>query len=136
MGAHLTGMPLNFQLTSRNATLLKKTQTAETYKLFALNTTPPKPGLQYDAAGTSIEVEVWDVPLANFGAIVAEVPAPLGIGNLKLKDGTWVKGFICEAYAIQDAIDISHFGGWRAYIQSLNQTAQSVVNKNVGEVSI
>jgi len=116
MGAHLTGMPLNFQMTSRNATLLKKTQTAETYKLFALkNTTPPKPGLQYDAAGTSIEVEVWDVPLANF---------------------TWVKGFICEAYAIQDATDISHFGGWRAYIQSLNQTAQSVVNKNVGEVSI
>ncbi|MGM7342958.1 allophanate hydrolase-related protein, partial [Acinetobacter baumannii] len=137
VGAHLTGMPLNFQLTSRNATLLKKTQTAETYKLFALkNTSPPKPGLQCDAAGTSIEVEVWDVPLANFGAIVAEVPAPLGIGNLKLKDGTWVKGFICEAYAIQDATDISHFGGWRAYIQSLNQTAQSVVSKNVGEVSI
>ncbi|MFH3574564.1 hypothetical protein WAI05_19665, partial [Acinetobacter baumannii] len=53
-----------------------------------------------------------------------------------LKDGTWVKGFICEAYAIQDATDISHFGGWRAYIQSLNQTAQSVVSKNVGEVSI
>ncbi|MGQ1608117.1 allophanate hydrolase [Acinetobacter baumannii] len=137
VGAHLTGMPLNFQLTSRNATLLKKTQTTDAYKLFALkNTTPPKPGLQCDAAGTSIEVEVWDVPLANFGAIVAEVPAPLGIGNLKLKDGTWVKGFICEAYAIQDAIDISHFGGWRAYIQSLNQTAQSVVSKNVGEVSI
>jgi len=137
VGAHLTGMPLNFQLTTRNATLLKKTQTADAYKLFALkNTTPPKPGLQCDVTGTSIDVEVWDVPLANFGAIVAEVPAPLGIGNLKLKDGTWVKGFICEAYAIQDATDISHFGGWRAYIQSLNQTAQSVVSKNVGEVSI
>ena len=64
---------------------------------------------------------------------MAEVPAPLGIGNLKLKDGTWVKGFICEAYAIQDATDISHFGGWRAYIQSLNQTAQSVVSKMLGK---
>ena len=64
---------------------------------------------------------------------MAEVPAPLGIGNLKLKDGTWVKGFICEAYAIQDATDISHFEGWRAYIQSLNQTAQSVVSKMLGK---
>ncbi|MFW1981547.1 allophanate hydrolase-related protein, partial [Acinetobacter baumannii] len=80
VGAHLTGMPLNFQLNSRNATLLKKTQTADAYKLFALkNTTPPKPGLQCDAAGTSLEVEVWDVPLANFGAIVDYLPEQIGI---------------------------------------------------------
>ncbi len=121
VGAHLTAMPLNFQLTTRAGTLLKKTKTASSYKLFALkNTIPPKPGLQFDTQGQSIEVEVWDIPLANFGAIVAEVPAPLGIGNVQLEDGTWVKGFICEAYAINEATDISHFGGWRAYIQSLN----------------
>jgi len=120
VGAHLTGMPLNFQLTTRLGTLVKKTHTAKSYKLFALkNTTPPKPGLQFDYDGQSIEVEVWDIPLANFGAIVAEIPAPLGIGNLQLEDGTWVKGFICEGYVISEAIDISHFGGWRSYIQSL-----------------
>lgn len=76
---------------------------------------------------------MWDVPLANFGAIVAEVPAPLGIGNLKLKDGTWVKGFICEAYAIQDATDISHFGGWRAYIQSPIKPLKVLLVKMLGK---
>ncbi|WP_130802169.1 allophanate hydrolase [Acinetobacter ihumii] len=126
VGAHLTGMPLNFQLTTRDAVLLKKTQTAPNYQLFALsNTTPPKPGLQYCEQGQAIEVEVWEVPMALFGKIVAEVPAPLGIGNIQLADGTWVKGFICEGYAIQSAKDISHFGGWRAYIQSLQNQSTS-----------
>ncbi|WP_335969495.1 allophanate hydrolase [Acinetobacter bereziniae] len=137
VGAHLSGMPLNFQLTTRQATLLAKTQTAKSYKLFALkNTVPPKPGLQFDIDGTAIEVEVWEIPLANFGAIVAEVPAPLGIGNLQLEDGTWVKGFICEAYAIQEAVDISHFGGWRAYIKSLNLSNTKFNCENVGGVSV
>ncbi|MDQ9011494.1 allophanate hydrolase [Acinetobacter gerneri] len=123
VGAHLTKMPLNFQLTTRLGTLIKKTKSAANYKLYALkNTAPPKPGLQCDAQGQSIELEVWEIPLANFGAIVAEVPAPLGIGNVQLEDGSWVKGFICENYAINEAIDISHFGGWRSYIQSLNNS--------------
>lgn len=125
VGAHLTGMPLNFQLTSRCATLLKQTETAAHYQLFALaNTQPAKPGLAYTQHGQSIQVEVWDVPMARFGEIVAEVPAPLGIGNVQLADGTWVKGFICEGYALEHATNISQFGGWRAYIQQLSQ-AQS-----------
>lgn len=137
VGAHLSGMPLNFQLTTRQATLLAKTRTAKSYKLFALkNTVPPKPGLQFDVDGTAIEVEVWEIPLANFGAIVAEVPSPLGIGNLQLEDGTWVKGFICEAYAIQEAVDISHFGGWRAYIKSLSPSNTKFNCENVGGVSV
>ncbi|NUF64222.1 allophanate hydrolase [Acinetobacter bereziniae] len=137
VGAHLSAMPLNFQLTTRQATLLAKTRTAKSYKLFALkNTVPPKPGLQFDIHGTAIEVEVWEIPLANFGAIVAEVPSPLGIGNLQLEDGTWVKGFICEAYAIQEAVDISHFGGWRAYIKSLNPSNTKFNCENVGGVSV
>lgn len=120
VGAHLTGMPLNFQLTTRQGRLLKKTKTAEKYQLFALkNTSPPKPGLQFNDQGQAIEVEVWEIPIAHFGAIVAEVPTPLGIGNIQLEDGLWVKGFICEAYALADATEISQFGGWRAYIQSL-----------------
>jgi allophanate hydrolase len=121
VGAHLTDMPLNFQLASRGASLIKRTETSKNYQLFALkNTHPAKPGLAVAAKGESIEVEVWDIPLARFGEIVAEVPAPLGIGNVQLIDGTWVKGFICEGYALMDATNITHFGGWRAYIKSLD----------------
>lgn len=137
VGAHLTGMPLNFQLTTRGGTLRKKTLSAAHYQLFALkNTYPPKPALQYiQQDGQKIELEVWDIPLATFGEIVAEVPAPLGIGNVLLQDGTWVKGFICENYALTEAINISHFGGWRAYIQSLQTTQHRAQDHSMGEVS-
>lgn len=137
VGAHLTGMPLNFQLTTRGGTLRKKTLSAAHYQLFALkNTHPPKPALQYlQQDGQKIELEVWDIPLATFGEIVAEVPAPLGIGNVLLQDGTWVKGFICENYALTEAINISHFGGWRAYIQSLQTIQHRAQDHSMGEVS-
>lgn len=122
VGAHLTGMPLNVQLTSRDAVLVEQTLTAGDYRLYALpGTVPPKPGLVKSPGGASIIVELWDIPLARFGEFVAEIPAPLGIGNLTLKDGRSVKGFICEPWAIDGALDITSFGGWRAYIASLKK---------------
>lgn len=122
VGAHLSGMPLNVQLTERHARLVESTHTAPSYRLFALpGTTPPKPGLMRVAAdeGAEIAVELWDMPLHNFGSFVALVPAPLGIGTLTLTDGRTVKGFICENAASNGATDITHFGGWRAYVESL-----------------
>ncbi|MBK4999995.1 allophanate hydrolase [Pseudomonas sp. S31] len=119
VGAHLTGMPLNFQLRNRNAVLVEQTLTAADYRLFALpGSVPPKPGLARAAEGASIIVELWDIPLARFGEFVAEIPPPLGIGNLQLADGRWVKGFICEPLALENAEDITPFGGWRAFIAS------------------
>jgi len=119
VGAHLTGMPLNVQLTTRNAVLVEQTLTADTYRLYALpGTVPPKPGLAKADSGRAIIVELWDMPLARFGEFVAEIPAPLGIGNLLLADGRSVKGFICEPWALADALDITEFGGWRAFIAS------------------
>ncbi|MFY0663494.1 MAG: allophanate hydrolase [Natronospirillum sp.] len=119
VGAHLTGMPLNSQLTERKAVLVEQTHTAHSYRLFALaNTTPPKPGLQHvtDGSGKSIIVELWDMPIEHFGSFVGLIPAPLGIGSLTLADGRTVKGFICEGWALADATDITDFGGWRAYL--------------------
>lgn len=119
VGAHLTGMPLNAQLTSRDAVLVEETRTAGDYRLYALpGTVPPKPGLARSQEGAPLIVELWDIPLARFGEFVAEIPPPLGIGNLQLEDGRWVKGFICEPYAMDGARDITGFGGWRAFIAS------------------
>lgn len=120
VGAHLTGMPLNFQLTTRQAVHVETTETSADYALYALDgTQPAKPGLARVAEhGRAIIVELWDIPSARFGEFVAEIPPPLGMGNVELADGRWVKGFICEPYALTQATDIGHFGGWRAYIQS------------------
>ena len=126
VGAHLSGMPLNSQLTERGARLVATTQTAPDYRFYALpGTVPPKPGLVRVAAGTggAIAVEVWEMPAAHYGSFVALIPAPLGIGTLTLADGASVQGFICESLATQGAQDITHLGGWRAYIASLKAPA-------------
>ncbi|MCL6245155.1 MULTISPECIES: allophanate hydrolase [Acinetobacter] len=123
VGAHLTGMPLNFQLTTRQAVHVETTTTSADYALYALpGTVPPKPGLARQESGQKIIVELWDIPKARFGEFVAEIPTPLGMGNVELADGRWVKGFICEPYGLNGAKNISEFGGWRAYIQSLQST--------------
>ncbi len=118
VGAHLDGQPLNHQLTDRGATLVECTTTSSEYRLYALQTTPPKPGLVRVAAsstaGAAIDVEVWDLGLAEFGSFVAEVPAPLAIGRVRLADGTEVSGFVCESIALDGATEITQFGGWRA----------------------
>ncbi|HEJ6926569.1 TPA: allophanate hydrolase [Serratia marcescens] len=120
VGAHLSGMPLNVQLTQRDAVRVEQTVTAPCYRLYALaDTEPPKPGLARVAQGAAIRLELWDIPLARFGEFVAEIPAPLGIGTLLLADGRRVKGFICEAWALEGATDITEFGGWRDYLASL-----------------
>lgn len=117
VGAHLRGMPLNAQLTTRHAVFVEATRTAPCYRLYALaNTQPQKPGIARDTSGAAIEVELWDIPLARFGEFVAEIPAPLGIGTLELTDGRWVKGFICEPAALDDATDITEYQGWRHWI--------------------
>jgi allophanate hydrolase len=118
VGAHLSGQPLNWQLTQRRARLIKTTRTLPCYRLYAIEGgVPPKPGLFRDDgfSGPGIEVEVWAVPADEFGSFVAEVPPPLGIGNATLEDGETVKCFICEPYALSSAAEITRFGGWRRY---------------------
>ncbi|MDP1610140.1 MAG: allophanate hydrolase [Sulfuritalea sp.] len=122
VGAHLSGMPLNWQLTERGGRLLRAARTTSRYRFFALpGTVPPKPGLiQVDADGAAIELELWQLPTRHYGSFVADIPAPLGIGTLNLDDGSQVQGFLCESLATQGAEDISRFGGWRAYLASRN----------------
>jgi allophanate hydrolase len=118
VGAHLSGQPLNSQLTDRNAIFRETSRTAEGYRLYALSgTTPPKPGLVFDGTGPgAIEVEVWEMNHAAFGSFVALVPSPLAIGTLTLHDGRKVMGFLCEPYAVRGAEEITEFGGWRAWL--------------------
>jgi allophanate hydrolase len=118
VGAHLSGLPLNRELVELGASFSREVETTPDYRLFALpGTSPPKPGLLRvgDGAGAAIKAEVWTLEPARFGAFVAKIPAPLGIGTIRLKDGGSVQGFLVEAEAVKAAEDISHFGGWRAY---------------------
>jgi allophanate hydrolase len=116
-GAHLSGQPLNHELTSRGAHRIRTTKTAPEYKLYALDTVPLKPGLVHTPgeAAHAIEVEIWELTREAFGSFVAAIPAPMTIGMTKLADGSLVKGFSCEPHALEGAHEISQFGSWRAF---------------------
>lgn len=121
-GAHLEGLPLNHQLTSRGAYLIESTHSSSDYRFYALAGGPPKrPGMiRVASEGCAIAVEVWRVPASEFGGFVAGIPTPLGIGKVQLADGRWEAGFICEAFGIEGAEDISHLGSWRTFVATLN----------------
>ncbi len=115
-GAHLSGQPLNWQLTERGATHIASPRSAPCYELYALSDGKRPAMVRNEAANSPIEVEVWRMPSEHFGSFVAGIPAPLGIGKVELEDGRWLSGFICENGGIKDAKNISHYGGWRAWL--------------------
>ena len=119
VGAHLSGQPLNHQLVGLGARLAATTTTTPEYRLYALDTEPPKPGLVRVPAGQSgaaIEAEVWELPVEGLGALLAGLPRPMALGRVALADGTSTTGFLCEPAAVEHAADITHLGGWRAYL--------------------
>ncbi|MEQ8504225.1 MAG: allophanate hydrolase [Gammaproteobacteria bacterium] len=125
-GAHLSGQPLNYQLTDLGGILIRSAKTAPHYRFYALNDNlVSRPGLVRQENGASIEVELWEVPVQSLGTFIDGIRPPLGVGRVELADGTDVLGFLCEGYAIQDATDITEFAGWRTYIESLANRADS-----------
>ncbi|GAB1264404.1 allophanate hydrolase [Aurantivibrio infirmus] len=117
-GAHLEGLPLNWQLKERGATFIESTTTYPAYRFYALAGGPPfRPGLIRDEqSGAAIDVEVWSVPREEFGSFVAEIPQPLGIGKVQLADGRWESGFICEPCGLEGAKEITELKSWKHYI--------------------
>ncbi|WP_346895576.1 allophanate hydrolase [uncultured Roseibium sp.] len=124
-GAHMSGMSLNRELTSRGARFLETSKTSDAYRLYALAGGPPsRPGLvrAEPGSGSEIDLEIWAVPLQEVGSFLATIPAPLGLGSLVLADGRTVQGFVCEGAGVAGAEDITGLKGWRAYIASEDGT--------------
>lgn len=126
IGAHLSGMALNHELTSLGAKFVQALNTTPDYRLFALEGEgPARPGmLRVDTGlGTKIEAEIWSLSQAAFGKFVASVPSPLSIGTVRFENSKTAKGFLVEAEAVKGAKEISSFGGWRNYTASLRKIA-------------
>ncbi|MGH8567835.1 MAG: allophanate hydrolase [Gammaproteobacteria bacterium] len=116
-GAHMSGLPLNSELLRLGGRFLGPARTAPHYRLYCLDAfTPARPGLLRQEPGATIEVEVWELPIAAFGILVAGIPAPLAIGRVEIETGEAVAGFLCEAHATEGARDITSYGGWREYL--------------------
>lgn len=121
LGAHLSGMPLNRDLVALGGRFRRSVMTAPIYRLYALQGGPPaRPGLVRVGSGdgAAIATEVWALPFDGLGRFVGAIPAPLGIGTVRLADGTAPKGFLCETAGLAGAEDITAHGGWRDYVAS------------------
>jgi len=122
VGAHLSGQPLNHQLVAAGGRFSRRVRTAASYRLHALPTVPPKPGLRrVDEDGAGVVGEVWTLPAAGFGSFVAALPQPMAIGSVALEDGSVVSGFLAEPVAFEGAPDISEHGGWVAYLEQVQR---------------
>lgn len=129
VGAHLTEFPLNKDLTLRGGRFHSSTRTSRMYRLYALDSSSKvrKPGLKRVTSpkdGCEIELEVWDLPSRSVGGFLETIPHPLGLGSVELQDGRWIRGFICEPVGLEDAKDVSQFGGWRSYTEHLKRLTQ------------
>lgn len=119
-GAHLRGEPLNGELVALGARFARDVLTADEYQLYALDTTPQKPGLvRVGPGGSAIAGELWSISPAGLGAFLSALRAPMTLGSVTLANGEEVVGFGCEPRALEGAKDITSFGGWRAYRASL-----------------
>jgi allophanate hydrolase len=113
----MRGLPLNYDVVALGGKFVRTADTAARYRCFLLPGAVSRPGvLRVNKGGASIEAEIWAMPPGGFGRFVASIPPPLSFGTIVLSDGSEVKGFLVEAAATADARDISHFGGWRAFL--------------------
>lgn len=128
-GAHMSGLALNHELTSRGGRLLEATRTAPRYRLYALAGEPPqRPGLLRIEKGAKIELEIWALPKSTVGAFLEGIPAPLSIGTVELENNSKAHGFLVETAGVQGAEDITHLGSWRKFQElghhALNEHAE------------
>jgi allophanate hydrolase len=122
VGAHMKDLPLNYQLTDRDARFLISAKTAQEYRLYKLgdDEEPLRPGLIRSKNGESIELEIWALPINKMGDFINQIPSPLSVGTITLSNQQQVKGFLCEYHALESSQDITQFGGWRKFFQSEN----------------
>jgi allophanate hydrolase len=72
--------------------------------------------VRVNEGGAAIHMEVWELPDEHFGSFVDGIPAPLGIGKVKLADGAWVSGLVCEPVGVEGGTEITALGSWRAWL--------------------
>jgi allophanate hydrolase len=116
-GAHMSGQPLNHQLTRLGGRKIDDIVTAPEYRMRALSTIPAKPGLvRVGSDGRKIRGERWLLSPAALAGLVNDLTEPMVLGRVHLDTGSSVIGFLCEPIVADTGEDISELGGWRAYI--------------------
>lgn len=117
VGSHRKGQPLAAELERRGAFWDGLVATAARYRMVALETTPPKPGVVRSEQGTGLVAERWLLSESALGSFLADLPEPMLLGSITLDDGSTAVGFACDAVAAASSRDISEYGDWIKYLE-------------------
>jgi allophanate hydrolase len=118
-GLHLQGQPLAPEMENLEAIWVGETRTAPGYAMHLIVKGDRRlPGvLRAHGAAGNLLGEIWNVPSPALGSFIQGIKAPLSLGWIELADGGSILGFLTEADAIKESLDITALGGWKAYLQ-------------------
>lgn len=114
-GTLMRGLELNPNLLEVGAEFVRETKTAPIYRLWSIADRHPAM-LRSTNGGGAVECEIWAVPPSGLASILIKEPAGLSIGKIQLFDGEEVLGVLAEPYLCQGHLEITSYGGWRAYM--------------------
>jgi hypothetical protein len=116
-GTLMRGLELNPRMIAVGARFLRETTTAPEYRLWSIGDVHPAM-IRVRSGGAAIAVEVWQVPTDGVAQLLLSEPPGLCIGKVKLADGAETLGVIGEPSLCDGQLEITQYGGWRAYVAS------------------
>lgn len=124
-GTLMRGLELNANLLDVGARFVEENRTAPCYRLWTINDDHPAMIRTTDGTGTSVELEIWDVPAAGIAAVLSGEPAGLAIGKVLLDDDTTVLGVVGEPFLVEGQHEITRHGSWRSYLNDKDQGGEN-----------
>ena len=114
-GTLMRGLELNPNMLAVGASFVREEQTDDCYRIWSIDDRHPAMMRMNDGGG-HVALEIWTVPVEGLAALLQNEPPGLSIGKVVLKDGSTVLGVLGEPFLCEKGLEITEFGGWRAYV--------------------
>lgn len=113
-GTLMRGLELNGNMLKAGGVFVREDHTDAHYRIWSINDRHPGM-IRVKQGGTSVALEVWELPLASFANLLQSEPAGLSIGKVILADGSEVLGVLAEPWLVEGQKEITDLACWRHY---------------------
>ena len=118
-GGLMRGMSSHQVMLDAGAIFLREDATEPTYRLWSIDDQFPAM-LRVAEGGASIVVEVYELSTRGFTAVLQREPAGLSVAHVRLIGGEILLGVVGEQILCERRREITEYGGWSAYRESLD----------------